>query len=223
MATIVRAGRAAKQARNASIVKSSKPPKLGAVYAAVHAGKIEHEEAKDLNPKYTPEKQYGKLVFGPKANKKGSKYTQGMHYRVHTEGAAALTPSSTDIHSAVEGGHITKEEGLALNKNYKPDVGKNAVHYRKMEKARRIQASGEGKTPSLVNVHRAVRQGHISSEEATSLNSKYEPNNKAQLKELTSNMGKQDRGYYRNWEKNKNHNVGKQFSSIAGDMEVRHA
>jgi hypothetical protein len=218
MPKIVRAGRAAKQSRAASIVKSSKPPKLESVYAALHAGKIEQEEAKDLNPKFEPDKQYGQLRFGERQNKNGSKRTQGSSYRTHYRGAAALTPSSTDIHTAVEGGHITKEEGVDLNKNYKPDVGKNAIHYRKMEKARRIKESGEGKTPSLINVHRAYKQGHVEKEEAEALNPQYDLSNKAKIKDINSALGKQDSGYSRAYEaKKKNDNVGRQFLNTQED------
>jgi hypothetical protein len=216
---IVRAGRAAKQSRKASIAKSNKPPRLGDVYAAVHSGKLEKEEAKDLHPRFDPEKQYGSLRFGPKAAKTGSKLTQADAYRVHYRGAAALTPSSTDIHSAVEGGHITKEEGEDLNKNYKPDVGKNAVHYRKMAKARKIKESGEGKTPSLVNVHRAHKQGHIQTEEAKNLNPQYDPSNKAKMKNLNSALGKQDSGYNTKYSAEyaaKTKNVSRQFLNIQG-------
>lgn len=209
---IIRSERAAKQARNASMVNSTKPPKLEVVYAAVHAGKIEPEEAKDLNPKYQPEKQYGSLRFGPGQSKTGSKRTQLSSYRTHDRGAAPLTPSNTDIHIAIEDGHITKEEGEDLNKNYKPNDKDKALHYRKMAKARRIKESGEGKTPSLINVHRAIKQGHIQTEEAKNLNSKYDPSNIPKIKQINSALGKQDSGYYKRPAKNKN--KSRQFSNI---------
>jgi hypothetical protein len=191
MGTVIRVGRAAKQARLASVVKSNKPPLLKCIYAALHAGKIDEEEAKDLHPRFEPNKQIGKL-------EKGGKYkrTQEYCYRQYGRGAAALSPSCTDIHFAVEGGYITEEEGRDLNKNYKPEIAINLVHYRKMVKAIIIKESGTGKTPSLINVHRAYKQGHIEYEEASALNSDYDLSNKIRIRDLDSNLKKQDSGYY---------------------------
>jgi hypothetical protein len=198
MPTIVRTGRANKQARRASIVKSNKPPLLVCIYAALHAGKIDEEEAKELHPRFDPNRQIGRLERGK------YKRTQAMTYRPHYRGAASLAPSCTDIQFAVEGGYITEEEGKDLNKNYKPEIALNLVHYRKMVKAITIKESGVGKTPSLVNVHRAYKQGFIKEEEASALNSEYDLSNKNRIMNLDANLRKQDSGYYRDWEvKNK--------------------
>ena len=190
----MRAGRATKQARRASIVKSTKPPNLEFVYAAIFAGKIEEEEAINLNPRFQPNKQYGNLRKG--------KYllTQGMTYKDHHRGVAPLVASCVDIHSAVEGGHITKEEGKELNKRYKPENKMWAKEYRTKAKARYIKESGIGKTPSLVNLHRAYLQGLITEEEAIALNSDYDLSNKNRLRNLNSNLKLRDSGYFTAWE-----------------------
>ena len=191
MATIVRVGRAAKQARVASLVRSSRPPILKCVYAAIYAGKIDEEEAKDLNPKFEPNKQYGKL------KKYNYKETQGSCYRTIGNGVASLTPSCLEIHSAVQGGHITEEEGRDLNKTYKPEIPTNLIHYRKIVKAQYIKESGIGKTPSLINLHRAYLQGYITEEEAIELNSGYDLSIKYMRKALDTNLQKQDTGYWK--------------------------
>ena len=189
--TIVRAGRATKQARLASIVKSNKPPLLKCIYAALYAGKIDEEEAKDLNPKFEPNKQYGKL------KKWGYKETQGACYRAIGRGVASLHPSCLEIHSAVQSGYITEEEGKDLNKFYKPEIAVNLIHYRKIVKAESIKKSGVGKTPSLINIHRAYLQGCIEAEEAIELNSGYDLSNKSKIRALDTNLEKQDSGYWK--------------------------
>ena len=209
------------------------------VHHAFKSGHINEEEARDLNPTFNasnPRVAYKRSnIAAPlrptevaKAHKEGhitKEEADDLHpnwQQSHNKARASKAFSSShgkipilqDLYKAHSAGHITPEEATDLNTNYKPTDKEQQKQLKRFNKNKDIKASGEGRTPSLVNVHRAVRQGHISSEEATSLNSKYEPNNKAQLRKLTSNMGKQDRGYYRNWEKNKNHNVGRQFSSI---------
>jgi hypothetical protein len=189
-------------------VKSTKPPNLEFVYAALFAGKITEEEGKDLNPKFEPNKQYGNLQFGDKKNKKGSRYTQLQAYRTHYRGSASLVPSCTDIHSAVESNYITEEEGKDLNKNYNPEIYINLIQYRRMAKARSIKESGLGKTPSLVNVHRAYKEGYIQAEEAITLNSDYDLSNKYKIKYLNNSLKKQDSGYFMTlYYRNKNEGV----------------
>ena len=223
------------------------------IQLAYDAGHINAEEAKDLNPGWSNNKDnfsFERSFLRPKItptinNFKGidplpinvaeavkekhisSEEANELHHNWDANHNRARTnqktskktgyiPSLQDVHAAVDSRSITFEEATSLNTKYNPNNKKQGVNLRKYNKLKGIKASGEGKTPSLVNVHRASEQGHITSEEAVSLNPKYDPNNKSQLKSLTSNMGKQDSGYYRKWEKNKGQTVGKQFSSIAG-------
>jgi hypothetical protein len=197
----VRAGRDVKQAEQANKVSSRNRdnfPNLEFVYAALYAGKIEEEEAKELNPRFQPNKQYGKLAKGKYVN------TQGRLYRNHNKGVASLSPSCFEIHAAVEGGHITVEQGKDLNKRYNPEIPRNANRYRSVAKVKYIKESGVGKTPSLVNLHRAYLLGYITEEEATALNSGYDLSNKKRIRYLNSNLTFTDSGYFKVWgEKNK--------------------
>jgi hypothetical protein len=195
--TRVRAGRDVKQLKQVSKVSSRNRdnfPNLEFVYAAVFAGKIEEEEAKELNPRFQPNKQYGKLAKGKYVN------TQERLYRDHVRGVAPLNPSCFEIHSAVEGGHITVEQGKDLNKRYNPEIPQNANRYRSVAKVKYIKESGVGKTPALVNLHRAYLLGYITEEEATALNSGYDLSNKKRIRYLNSNLTFTDSGYFTAWE-----------------------
>jgi hypothetical protein len=150
-------GRAKQNERQASIVKSNKPPRLEAVHAAVFANKINEEEAKDLNPKYDPNKAYGK-----------GKTTQAAAYATFSKGARGFTPSLTDVQRAVDEGHVTHNEARELNPKYRRYHGK----------VRPL----EGFTPKLPDVHEAVEGGHISKGEAIALNPDYKnPTHRARV------------------------------------------
>jgi hypothetical protein len=170
------------------------------VAEAVKEKHITPEEANELHPNWDAD--HNRARTNQKINKK-----------------TGYIPSLQNIHAAVENRKITFEEATSLNSKYNPTNKKQGVHLKKYNKLKAIKASGEGKTPSLINVHRAYKQGHIQEDEATSLNPKYDLSNKAKIKDLNSALTKQDSGYNRAYEaKKKNSNVGQQFFPITGEV-----
>ena len=143
-------------------------PALHYVYAATEAGKISHEEGKELNSNYNPEKRYS---FDPKNNK-----TQRHQYRQYQLGAAGFKPTQSDTILAYKMGHITEEEAKDLNPTFKPD-GPLKVD---------VKRSGlkNNPIPHPASVAQAVVKGHINSEEADNLNPNWarHPNASRQFK-----------------------------------------
>lgn len=155
-----------------------KKPSGPDVARALSGGHITKEEADDLNPKHGKEynrkrartpRKYG-TVFDP-------------------------TPTLQDIHRAREGGHITSEEAVDLNPKYRPDDKRQSIQLRRFNKRKDEKASSTGRTPTLNDIHVAVRGGHISSEEGVGLNPNYAPNDPAKMKKLNSNLNKKESGY----------------------------
>jgi len=151
-----RTGRAEKQSREASIAKSTRPPKLSSVYAAFNTKKINEEEAKNLNPKFNPSKIYGK-----------SNVTQATHHNTYTKSAKAFTPSMSDIKAAHAGNHINLEEAQDLNPKYNP--------------LKNVPSGGH--IPSLTDVHKAYSGGHIDWADAVNLNPEYKKQSKRESAE----------------------------------------
>lgn len=103
-------------------------PKLHDIHHARKTGKITAEEAVNLNPKYA------KSAKDPKRRK--SLTATHSSKKIREEGR---TPSMMDIHSAVTGGHITREEGGNLNSSYRTITPTNEIKLRHRIKAQSKQ------------------------------------------------------------------------------------
>lgn len=166
----VRKGRNEQRARVAAGVNSSKPPLLTQVYAALDSGHIDENEASALHPLFDPKKQIG----SPITRKKAADVirTQKETYRSIDRGAAGLRPSLQDVHAAVKGGHIDKDEAQSLlsgsRLKYNP---KNKQQTRALEY--RIKERQFGRSPKIKDVYSAYRGGHITGEEASALSPKF--------------------------------------------------
>ena len=205
-------------------------PNQSDVHHAFKSGHINEEEARDLNPTFNaskPRVQYNRSnIASPlrptevaKAHKEGhitKEEADDLHpnwQRSHNRARASKAISSShgkipilqDIYKAHSAGHITPEEATDLNTNYKPTDKEQQKQLKRFNKNKDIKASGEGRTPSQTNIHRAVKQGHITLEEGTSLNSAYPPSDPIKMKHLKANVNKMDSGY---------HKKGKQFLNI---------
>jgi hypothetical protein len=86
--------------------KPHKTPEQPLVHAAHKSGKIDLEQAKDLNPKYDPSKRYNK--------KPKSEFTKQKEERK----SSGKPPSLLDTHEAVVGRKIAFEQAVDLNSNY---------------------------------------------------------------------------------------------------------
>ena len=208
------------------------------VHHAFKSGHINEEEARDLNPTFNaskPRVAYNRSnIAAPlrptevaKAHKEGhitKEEADDLHpnwQRSHNRARANKAISSShgkipilqDIYKAHSAGHITPEEATDLNANYKPTDKEQQKQLKRFNKNKDIKASGEGRTPSQTNIHRAVKQGHITLEEGTALNPAYPPSDPLKMKHLKANVNKMDSGY---------HKKGKQFVNInPGGDDVR--
>lgn len=197
MGAPIRKGRSQRSSRLAASIGATLTPTLKQIYAAVDAGHITEEEAVELNPKYNPNKVYGRPKFDRRdKNPRPQILTQGKAYRAFEHSALPLKPSMWDVHEAVKGGHITAEEGVELNAQYDPSDKIQQKHLTKYVKLRAEREAGLGRIPSMVNVYRAHINGKITLQEAQELNPKYDPTDLYQVTQLRNNLKKQDSGYY---------------------------
>jgi hypothetical protein len=298
-------GRASRNLAMRSGISAANPqatamtPSLKHVYAASESGKITHEEAKDLNPSYDPQKKYGvhgsntqknqyrqfqnaAAGFMPNQSDTALAYKMGhitkeeaeslnptfdpnknrvdvnrsnisknpvpspqkvavaqRHGHITSEEADDLnpawirntgrarahtnvakkggkTPSLQDVHKAIESKNITIKEGESLNPKYDSSNSSQQVSLRKYIKRNAIKSSGEGKTPAMIDVHQATASGHISTEEAANLNSKYSALTEKQTKYLDSNLQKRTSGYQKQWSSKSwnNKKMSRQFNEV---------
>ena len=200
------------------------------VHHAFKAGHINEDEARELNPTFNPSNprvQYDRSSIAvparpshvAKAYKEGHitkeeadelhPNWQSSHNRARANKAISSShgkiPILQDIYKAHSAGHITPEEATDLNTNYKPTDKEQQKQLKRFNKNKDIKASGEGRTPSQTNIHRAVSQGHITLEEGSSLNPSYPPSDPLKMRQLKGNLRKIDTGY---------HKKGKQFLNI---------
>jgi hypothetical protein len=97
--------------------KPHRTPEQPLVHAAYKEGHIDLEQAKDLNPKYSPNKRYNKKPISEfRAQKEERKFT-------------GKPPSMLDTHEAVVGRKVSFEEAADLNPKYADKEARmNVVH-----------------------------------------------------------------------------------------------
>lgn len=143
-----------------------KTPGLADVHFAVTDNHISKEEGEALNPKYNDSNSASIERQIDKKNVKAGK-------------PARRKAKLGDIHIAVESGHISKEEGQALNPKY-TDSNSQSIK-RQTEKTYKKTGKIAPKKARLGDIHAAVKDKHITREEGRALNPKYNEENMSSI------------------------------------------